>query len=198
MMKRLPLTMLAMLLIVLLAGLGVAYGLWSETLTIDGTVKTGNVDVEFTNVSLEEKVVDYFWDGPFGTEKPEPSEKASAANCYYRIDNQGKDNETLVIWTEGAYPSWRCYVHFDVKSTGSVPVHVFEPKLISQQDDDLPEAFWCDFGTQTSSQVPKYKQLHTEQALTCHIKIHFHNNEGIQENSRYTFKYTITAKQWNE
>jgi predicted ribosomally synthesized peptide with SipW-like signal peptide len=193
--KRLPLAFLAILLIVLLAGLGVAYGLWSETLTIEGTVNTGNVDVQFANVSITEKVVDYFSDGPYGMEKPEPHEKANAANCYFRIDNVGTDNETLVVWTEGAYPSWRCYVDFSVKSIGSVPVHVFPPVRINvpNMNNNLPEAFWCEFPPNKN-----YKQLHLNDTLTCHIKIHFHNDEGIQENSTYNFKYTITAKQWNE
>lgn len=196
--KRLPLGLLAILLIVLLAGVGVAYGLWSETLTINGTVDTGDVDVGFGQVTITEKVVDYFLDGPNGQEKPEPAEKANAANCYYRIDNTGLDNETLVVWTENAYPSWRCYVDFYVKSIGSVPVHVFTPERIPVQnsDDDLPEAFWCDFTPKTQTNIT-YEQLHTNEQLLCHINIHFHDNEGIQENSTYYFKYKIVAKQWN-
>jgi len=211
--KRLPLAFLAILLIVLLAGLGVAYGLWSETLTIEGTVNTGNVDVQFADVSIEEKVYDY----NVRQEISEPQAKANAANCTYQITGTGTDNETLVITAQGAYPSWRCYVHFSVESIGSVPVHVFRPERqsVSPSDDDLPEAFWCDFSTSQSGTTamlegatpqwgwptpppPQYKQLHQGEKLICHIKIHFDNNEGIGENSTYKFKYTILAKQWNE
>lgn len=215
--KRLPLGLLAILLIVLLAGIGVAYGLWSETLTIDGTVKTGDVNVGFGRVTITEGVA---VDGKL--QIPEPTEKKDAANCYYEIKDAGTDSETLVITTAGAYPSWHCFVTYEVESTGSVPVHIDKPgyKLISG-----PNPAWSDLGiadcklikagkttaeeedacsetdTTRCPPQPTYWQLHRGDKLQCKLTIHFNNYEGgvaIKENHTYTFRYQIQAYQWNE
>ena len=49
--KSLPVGTLFIILVIALALMGVGYALWSETLTISGTVNTGEVDVEFLNIS---------------------------------------------------------------------------------------------------------------------------------------------------
>ncbi|KPL83775.1 hypothetical protein SE15_00490 [Thermanaerothrix daxensis] len=204
--KRLPLAFLAVLLIVLLAGLGVAYGLWSETLTVSGTVYTGNVDVQFADVKTWEKVYDY----NLGKEIDEPEKKANAANCTSFIQDAGTDEETLVVTAEGAYPSWRCYVEFYIQSVGSVPVHVFKPKG-AVGNPTWPEIS-CDFtksytASESASeelnwgwppQPPSYIQLHKGEKVRCQLKVHFDNEDGVAENATYTFTYTILAKQWNE
>jgi len=43
-----------MVLVLALASLGVAYGLWSKTLTIDASVNTGNVNAEFTEAFTDD------------------------------------------------------------------------------------------------------------------------------------------------
>ncbi len=49
-----PVGMLFMLLILSLSALGVAYGLWSKTLTIGVTVNTGDVNAEFTQAFTDD------------------------------------------------------------------------------------------------------------------------------------------------
>ncbi len=46
--KALPVGTMFLVLVIALAFLGVGYAFWSETLTISGTVETGEVDVEFS------------------------------------------------------------------------------------------------------------------------------------------------------
>ncbi len=216
--KRLPLGLLAILLIVLLAGVGVAYGLWYETLTIDGTVNTGEVNVKFGTVQIEEGVA-VNWDN-LKDPIPEPKEKADAANCYAEILNQGTDKETLQVTTKGAYPSWHCFVTYEVVSTGNVPVHIDKPgyKLVSGpgwMDLGISECKLFKAGNTTAEKEaacsetdlskcpppPTYWQLHEDDKLQCKLTIHFNNYEGevpISEKSKYTFQYQIVAYQWNE
>jgi len=205
--KRLPLGLLAILLIVLLAGVGVAYGLWSETLTIDGTVNTGEVNVKFGTITKSEKV-----QINFAPPVDEPKEKAEAANCEYTIKGAGTDGETLVITTTGAYPSWHCIVEFDVVSTGSVPVHVYTPQKISGPTwKDLKitdckkvklaqgvEAFEDNVCEGVECPPTQWWQLHKDDALRCKLTIHFTNDDKVDENATYTFVYKIEARQWNE
>jgi predicted ribosomally synthesized peptide with SipW-like signal peptide len=117
-----------LVLVIALAVLGVGYALWSETLTISGTVQTGEVDVEFFTQSFEECV-----DVNGVLTCPEPPEKADAANCEVAWSNTATDpNDNganlLEVTVTGMYPSYHCKVSFDVKSTGNVPVHVWLPE----------------------------------------------------------------------
>ncbi|GIV64176.1 MAG: hypothetical protein KatS3mg045_1515 [Bellilinea sp.] len=182
--KRLPLGLLAILLIVLLAGVGVAYGLWSETLTIDGTVNTGEVNVKFGTVQIEEGVA-VNGDEP----ESEPPGKEGAANCSYKITDRNTDSETLEITATGAYPSWHCFVTFDVKSTGTVPVHIYQPEVASNTGLAWVEIKDC---------YENDTQLHKNESASCTILIHFTNDDGVTENNNYTFLYQIEARQWNE
>ena len=47
--KSLPIGTMFMILVIALALLGVGYSLWSETLTIEGNVQTGEVDVALSD-----------------------------------------------------------------------------------------------------------------------------------------------------
>lgn len=184
--KRLPLGLLAILLIVLLAGVGVAYGLWSETLLIAGTVRTGEVNVEFTDIQVIEKV---------GTPNgliDEPQEKASATNCYAVMAQVPTGNpETLAISVTGAYPSYHCFVKFAVKSTGSVPVHIYKPEAVVPGPTNPS---WVSLQNCYDNDL----QLHQGDKATCEILIHFTNDDNVDENKMYLFKYQIEARQWNE
>jgi hypothetical protein len=188
--KRLPLGLLAILLIVLLAGVGVAYGLWSETLTIDGTVYTGEVDVGFSGPYVYEWVEDLD-----GNVLKEPLIKDKAAECYAKaIDSDTKSDgkETIVITVQGAYPSYHCLVKFDISNLGNVPVHISKPKAVG----NVPS--WV----QVSTCYPEWHQLHYNESAWASILIHFTNKDYdaklVDENGKYTFTFTIDALQWNE
>jgi hypothetical protein len=183
--KRLPLGLLAILLIVLLAGVGVAYGLWSETLHISGWVMTGTVDVEFKDIKVTEKV-----GTPDGV-VDEPEEKANAANCYAVMAQVSTGSpETLAITVIGAYPSYHCYVTFKVNSTGSVPVHIYQPEVVPNHNN----YDWVSFEDCYENDT----QLHKDESGTCTLLIHFTNDDNVSENTSYTFLYQIEARQWNE
>ncbi len=75
--KKLPVGTMFLVLVIALAFLGVGYALWSETLTISGTVTTGEVDVEFSQHPVEECV-----DVNGVLTCPEPPEKADCRQLY--------------------------------------------------------------------------------------------------------------------
>ena len=191
--KSLPIGTLIMVLIVALALLSVGYALWSETLTITGTVYTGEVDVEFSTYP-EEECVDVN-----GIQVcPEPTEKELAAECTVEwlgpdADSNGDDGaDQLVVNIVGMYPSWHCKVKFDVTNTGSVPVHVKWPVATTA----IPEWVAADFSTCYQENV----QLHQGDTTgICEIDIHFTNDQAPPEASGpITFGWEILAHQWNE
>lgn len=190
--KALPVGTMFMVLVIALALLGVGYALWSETLTIEGSVQTGEVDVQFSTYDPVECVDD---NGTLTC--PEPAEKADAANCTVEWlgpdgDSQGDDGSDLLkVTVTGMYPSYHCKVRFDVTSTGNVPVHVWLPEATGT----IPEWVAADFDCYEDG-----VQLHQGDSTgVCAIDIHFTNDQAPEENSGpFTFGWTILATQFNE
>jgi hypothetical protein len=194
--KSLPLGTIMLILIVALAGLGVAYGLWSETLRIEGEVYTGEVDVQFSTYDHVECV-----DTPTGLCQPELDSKADVANCsvvWEGPDGDGTEDllddgfDLLKVTVTGMYPSWHCRVLFDVTSTGTVPVHVKHPVPTA----DSPPWVVTDF---ENCYVDGYQLHQGESTPQCAIDIHFTNEQAPDEDSGpYVFGWEILAHQWNE
>jgi predicted ribosomally synthesized peptide with SipW-like signal peptide len=190
--KALPVGTMFLILVIALAAVGVGYALWSETLTITGTVQTGEVDVEFSQYPAEECI-----DIQGVLTCPEPPEKAAAANCTVAWTNTATDpNDNganlLQVTVTGMYPSYHCKVGFDVTSTGNVPVHVWLPEPAG----DIPAWVATNFENCYADGV----QLHQGQSTgKCTMDIHFSNDQAPPENSGpITFGWTILATQFNE
>lgn len=171
--ERLPVGALFMVLVLALAFVGVGYGLWSEVLYIDGTVETGDVDVEF---------------GP----DPQTSENdhgKDVGNCDAYVTQIATPNDHLVIDLTNTYPSYECWVTFDVISTGSIPVHIYQPDFT-----DLPPTTEVTVNVETC--YPDDTQVHQGDSESCTIYIHV--EQGAQEDSEYTFSAEVEARQFNE
>jgi len=98
----------AILTVVALALTGVAYGLWSDTLNINGHVHTGSVNVSFETS----------WD-------------TDSVNCIQTILPPDQDNNLFTITVPNAYPGLQCESWFVVKNIGSLPVKVHQPVAVS-------------------------------------------------------------------
>jgi hypothetical protein len=178
MLKRnaLPIGVLFILLVVAVAMLGVGYGLWSKSLDISGTVGTGNVDAEFVDASTSEN--------DHGKE---------VAECTATVDpNQDGSNDELGIVLENGYPSYECWVNFAVKSTGTVPIHIYQPEFTSLPDDTEVTVELL-----TDECYVDDTQLHeNDESPTCRLYIHV--EQGAAQNATYTFAATVEARQFNE
>ncbi len=158
---------LFMSIVVMLAMVGVGSALWSEVLDISGTVETGNVDVEFSIGDIEEN--------DHGKE---------VADCLARLDEN-----LLQIFILGGYPSYECWVPFDVHNVGSVPVHIYHPQWTV-----LPPTEAVTF-----SMVRCYEedtQLHFDEQAFCWLYIHV-EQEALQGET-YVFEGFLEARQFNE
>lgn len=95
--------LLVMALVVAMGLLGVGYAMWSEDLTIDGTVNTGDVDVEWSLEAWGDNEI--------------VGKDASSIDAYIT-------GNTLFVIITDAYPCITYYVDFDIDSFGSVPIRV--------------------------------------------------------------------------
>ncbi len=160
-----------MVLIVALALVGVGSALWFKVLFIEGTVATGNVDAELS-------LFDVF----------EPEEK-DVGICDAALASTVQENDTLLIFIQNAYPSYECWLTFDVHNTGSIPIHVEQPEfdltgLEGVVEFDVVECYEQDV------------QLHDDELALCTLRVHL--LQEAQQNAQYTFSGTIFVHQFNE
>jgi hypothetical protein len=98
---------LAFILVIALASLGLAYGFWSETLTIDGTVGTGDLDVDFVD------------ENPTGEYDP-----SNSGTCTFEY---APDGNSIDVTITGAYPWYECSEMVKMVNNGSVSVVISGP-----------------------------------------------------------------------
>lgn len=160
---------LFMSIVVMLAMVGVGSALWSEVMDITGLVQTGDVNVEFSLLDPPTFENDHGKD---------------VADC----DAVLSDN-LLEVVIGGGYPSYECWVPFDVHNVGSVPVHVYHPQWL-----DLPPTEAVTF-----SVVDCYEedtQLHAGEEIFCTLYIHV--EQEASQNDSYVFNGFLEARQFNE
>jgi hypothetical protein len=107
MVKRFPILSLGSLILLVslvLSSLGLAYGLWSESLQINGTVTTGHLDGEWIDVHCYE------------------TESKQVADTTAWIDNNDPTN--LYFQIANGYPGYFGGCEVEYQNTGTIPVHV--------------------------------------------------------------------------
>jgi hypothetical protein len=162
-------SLLVVLVVVLaLAAMGVAYGMWSETLNISGTVNTGTVNAEFS----------------VGTISDNEIEGKDTAWCTSSLSNDGN---TFYVTMNNGYPLYECYVTFDVHNVGSIPIHIHQPTFTGVPGELVVNFVDC---------YDQDTQLHTSQAAYCTLKVKV--LQSASQGSTYNFSGTVFAHQYNE
>lgn len=129
------------ILMIALAVLGFAYAQWNEILTINGTITTGELDVEFTVCKTN--------DPPDGVSK-DPSECGSwdgetwiggrydldvaSIDCELVVEDTGLeagDKQKIDITVENAYSSYHGNVMFTIENIGTIPAKIKSIKLVA-------------------------------------------------------------------
>lgn len=172
--KSLPIGTLFIALVIMLALLGVGYALWSDILFIDGTVETGNVDAE---LSFHGNIL-------------ENDHGKDVGDCTASLSDQNQDGEDeLHISVTDGYPSYECWVEFDVHSVGSVPIHIYQPDIVgAPPPDHVTVGIDGCYENDT--------QLHEGDEALCTIYIHV--EQGAIQNHTYTFSAEVETRQFNE
>jgi hypothetical protein len=103
-----------------LGSLGAGFGLWSKTLTLDGTVKTGRVDGQWLFGGCFE-----FNSWPdFPTSGSDYGEAEGKEVGSWSVFPDPSDDHDLLFTIVNAYPSYAadCEVHF--RNNGTIPVYI--------------------------------------------------------------------------
>ena len=194
-----------------LTALGVGYALWSETLTITGTVETGTVNIDFSEGQFTGAYDDESMEAngdvtPANGGDPDTTVENKGVGTCTETGNEAGDN-SYTFTVGNAYPSYDCWVAFDIHYDGSIPAHV---AVVSS--GNMPEAalHWsCTYDDDTADATaavaisggPEYlatQQLHDGAELDCVLRIHFTNDDNLTQGVTYTYGLSIQAGQYNE
>jgi len=136
-------------LILVLGGIGIANGLWSHNLKVDGVVETGDLDadwdcvwtnddgLQFTNFTAPHPCNQFTLGTSYNETSAaltgeDPCSDPNPNDCDYPHKNVGRCTVTLDanhadlahVLLENTYPSYECQISLVVSNTGTIPFNV--------------------------------------------------------------------------
>lgn len=171
---------LFLVLVGLLGALAVGYGLWSKTLTVQGTVKTGNFEADWDWAMVSDQGLDPCTPlNPNGCNYP-PKDVGSCS-----VDGVG--TQRLVITINNAYPSYECLITARVTNTGTIPFNIVGAAPTSPVPDEIDVV--CG-----GPDLPVQVDPGDEAEGWCWV----HVRQEAKERSDYTASAILCVAQWNE
>lgn len=199
--RKFPIGALVLAVIVGLGGVGLSYGLWSQVLTIQGTVHTGEVDARWLYAGCFE-----FNSWPaFPTQPGDYGEVEGKEVGWWSVLVDPADDHILRFAIHNGYPSYAvdCEVHFEVQ--GTIPVIMRGMQVVpgaglsdctvEETPDGSEQTLRCDELTVvfTDNQgVQLHPGGHAASSLTAHVE------QAAAENQGYEFGVLLCMAQWNE
>jgi len=184
-------------LLAAMAVLAVAYGLWSKTLTVGGTVHTGDLDLNWTFTGCSEH---WGWPGPFHEGEYLGKDVGSVSA---EIDQD--DPEIVHFTVSNGYPSYVADCQLEYTNVGTIPVNIIATTIIPG-----PNLTNCHL---TGGQTSQTKTLSCDQLTVVFVdgigmqldpgdttadSLRIHVEQLAKEQTDYTFTVLSCAAQWNE
>lgn len=126
-------------LVLALGSLGVGYAAWTDTVTIAGTVTTGDVNWEFSGMPGQSDAgldPNCFFDLNGGTWVTMDKNVASTAVAY----EAGAEPHLMTVTIDNAYPYYANHISFAVHGLGSIPLRVWKVNFLV--DDIVVETIY--------------------------------------------------------
>jgi len=205
--RKLQIGVLFMALVIGLAAIGVGYGLWSQTLTLEGIVNTGEMDIAWSLKEVDQLFdfndicpngggysIGQDCDGDGELNDDWEYEEKDVAECTVEII----DPYTMEVTIDNGYPSFNCFILYDVHNTGTIPVKIYKPDYFYDGEYvgnaiNVPELHvngWPPMCYEDAT------QLHPGEETLC--TLHIHVNQPAEELATYTFQVRVFGRQWNE
>ncbi len=169
-------------LTVIVASIGLATAMWSETLKVNATVKTGEVDVKWSSWSCSDTGPDPQAPGYHN------DEGKNVAKCYVSAEKEDEEGDVikLNVTIANAYPGYKAVITGVVDNIGTIPVKLYSHSLSGVNTTALDVSLGIPSDTQIE---PGSNSTYT---ITVVVK------QGASENSSYSFEVTLQFAQWNE
>ena len=205
-MSRMRFLPFMMIVVLALASLGVGYGLWSQTLIINGTVHTGEMDSALSIEEIDQNADfnDFCPSGGYSIGKDCDGdgflndelefEGKDVAECSAVL----VDPYTMEVTVSNAYPYFNCFLRYDVENTGSIPIHIYRPGYFYNGEymgSAINTAELHVNGWPPNCYLDE-TQLHPGEEAYCNL--HIAINQPAAEEATYTFQLKVFTRQWNE
>jgi hypothetical protein len=166
-------TAVVLVLVLSLAAVGVAYGLWARTLAIQGTVQTGEwveSNLKFTAASTND---------PSGSVHLDPGKDKDVGSCTAEVVKDcscGKSSLVKVL-VSNAYPSYECEVDVTIEKGGSIPECIkyvtikSPPELTVEELSHLTGAYLNRCGEEVKGRFRVHVEQSAEQAATYEFTV---------------------------
>ena len=166
---------------------GFSYAHWCETLTLNGTITSGEV---------KGAIVTWYSNDPGETIDPNYTKHVATTTCWINET----DPHYAYVTIENAYPSYEVKFTCDIKNTGTIPWLMQTPKVngitlvdgvyvdVDLDGDGLPDANFMYIDGENKQVEPGG---FVEFSLRIHIK------QTATPGTIYTFTITVDVCQWN-
>lgn len=211
--RALPVTSVFIIMALLLATVGVGYGLWSKTLDIYGQVYTGNLDAVLSVEEVDQSADfdglcpglggwsigkdcdgDGVLDDDMEAVDPLTGKPKDVAECVAFLGE--KDPQTMYVVITNGYPSFNCFVKYDVHNTGTIPINIHSPVYTNPDPVAIHFNGWPPECYVNDTQLDPATDLEPGDKAYCNL--HIHVNQPAAENSYYEVAISIFGHQWNE
>ncbi|HJX61037.1 MAG TPA: hypothetical protein VJ578_00580 [Dehalococcoidia bacterium] len=188
------LMLLVLGLVLALATLGVAYGLWSKVLTVEGTVNTGDLDAEWELAGCFEL---NGWPGPFS-----PGEYLGKDVGSVEAVIDPTDAQILHFTVNSGYPSYVADCEVEYQNSGTIPVNVVGTTIIPVAGLTNCTLTGVQSKTLTCDQLTVEfadgigSQIDPDDGAGGSVRIHV--EQLAEQESTYEFEVLICLAQWNE
>lgn len=142
---------LSAIMIGLIIGLsisGIAYAHWQETLYIDGTVYSGELDWEYWDYYNENNINPTFTHDDHGIDPDWDKDVASNTGTFSDSDFDG-DPDTMTLTINNAYPQYHDHISFWVHCNGNIPLKIWKAdildaggNIVETLDENNPSPGW--------------------------------------------------------
>jgi predicted ribosomally synthesized peptide with SipW-like signal peptide len=189
-MKKLGL--LALALVLALGVLGVGFALWSQQLTITGTVNTGELKVGIVDTGTNDPPPNGIdsgsvLEGPIDEGYDKNVGAIESINGQPKFEKEGIQYYHDVTYEiTNAYPCYTGTGFFQVTNGGTIPVKLETITVTGA----TPEVTYTFTGLTEGQQI--------EPCETVFGEIHFHVEQIAAENTNYTITIELDFWQWNE
>jgi len=208
-MKTAKLGAMFLISVLALAGIGMGYAAWTDTITIDATVKTGNVEIDIVAYSetwayknTTSDLIEYF-----------DNELVNPPAHLFPVANarafKGTDTDHDVdMMFNNVFPYVKLTADFIFHYVGSVPVKINNATFTQVGGSDI-----TDYLTYTFYEVTKDDasyiwgeeiipflgyQMHLCDNVGVKVTLCIDENDNDMQNQTYLFSGSIDVVQWNE
>ena len=201
-----------MVAVVGLAVIGAGYALWFQVLTLNATVTTGTLDVQWSDHGSDPTYSLTTGDTFLKPGDPTFNPLKVVQTCTQTLDST---LHVITISDTGYYPYAGCVHHIDIHDNGTIPVHIDTAALQftglgcdanGKNCAIVAKVSACvvDPNSSTAGGGPNHPdptkptlwQLHTSNRIDCDITLYA--AQSASENTPYTGTIQLLACQWNE